>query len=169
MKKYMETYKGKEYPVREVDLSPILEGYGIECIGCNALSEAIIEDTKDLTVEDTEATEMDNSIYCYLDSGVIESDPTDPEILYAIMQLEGKSGFTDQHWYNVMRMAGHEIALMHENGRINMNCECYEYAGKYHVYAYNDDIRHHYYFGKSAETAAVVVLNMLTTIRLMLK
>ena len=41
MKKYFETYNGIEYPIREVDLSPILEGYGVERIADSNLSKAI--------------------------------------------------------------------------------------------------------------------------------
>ena len=39
MKKYFETYNGIEYPIREVDLSPILEGYGVERIADSNLSK----------------------------------------------------------------------------------------------------------------------------------
>ena len=110
MEKQNITYNGREYAVREVDLSPILDGYGVERIGSHELSAAIDEDgfTK-------EGTEVDNTIYCYLDSGVLESDVTDAEILLAIIRMEGEEQ-TDQQWYNLMRMAGLEIALMHESG-----------------------------------------------------
>ena len=161
MEKYNVTYNGKEYAVREVDLSPILDGYGVERIGSHELSAAIDEDgfTK-------EGTEVDNTIYCYLDSGVIESDVTDAEILLAIIRMEGEEQ-TDQQWYNLMRMAGLEIALMHESGRINVNCEGYECGGRYSVYAYNGKANHSLYEGKSAKQAAIAMVNALTMIRLM--
>lgn len=162
MEKYMIEYNGREYAVREVDLSPILDGYGVERIGCSELSAAIDDDGFT-----EEGTKIDNSIYCYLDSGVIESDVTDAEILLAIIRMEGEEQ-TDQQWYNLMRLAGHEIALMHESGRINVDCEGYECGGRYSVYAYNGRANHSLYEGKSAKQAAITMVNALTMIRLML-
>lgn len=89
MEKYNETFRGKEYPVREVDLSPIVEGYGVARIGSYELSKALREATDDFSMEDAEATALDNSIYCYMDSGVIESDPADAELLQEIVKMEG--------------------------------------------------------------------------------
>lgn len=166
MKKYFETYNGIEYPIREVDLSPILEGYGVERIADSNLSKVLAESTRDYSIEDADATALDNSIYCYLDSGLIECDPTDAEILLAIIRQEGEEQ-TDQQWYNLMRIAGMEIAQMHERGEINMNCEGYEYGGRYSVYAYNGRCNHSLYEGKSAKQAAITMVNVLTTIRLM--
>lgn len=166
MKKYFETYNGVQYPIREVDLSPILEGYGVERIADSNLSKVLAESTKDYTIDDAVATELDNSIYCYLDSGLIESDPTDAEILLAIIRQEGEEQ-TDQQWYNLMRIAGLEIAQMYEQKRINMNCEGYECGGEYSVYAYNGRCNHSLYYGKSAKMAAITMVNVLTTIRLM--
>ncbi len=166
MEKYFETYNGKEYPIREVDLSPILEGYGVERIADSNLSKVLAESTEDFSIEDVDATELDNSIYCYLDSGLIESDPTDAEILLAIIRQEGEEQ-TDQQWYNLMRIADAEIAQMYEGKRINMNCEGYEYHGWYSVYAYNDRCRFSLYWGESAKQAAITMVNVLTTIRLM--
>ena len=166
MKKYFETYNGIEYPIREVDLSPILEGYGVERIADSNLSKVLAESTEDFSIEDVDATELDNSIYCYLDSGMIDCDPTDAEILLAIIRQEGE-GQTDQQWYNLMRIAGLEIAQMYEGKRINMNCEGYECGGDYSVYAYNDGNNHSLYYGKSAKQAAITMVNVLTTIRLM--
>ena len=166
MKKYFETYNGIEYPIREVDLSPILEGYGVERIADSNLSKVLAESTNDYTIEDADATELDNSIYCYLDSGMIECDPTDAEILLAIIRQEGEEQ-TDQQWYNLMRIADAEISQMYESKRINMNCEGYECGGRYSVYAYNGKCNHSLYEGKSAKQAAITMVNVLTTIRLM--
>ena len=166
MEKYFETYNGKEYPIREVDLSPILDGYGVERIADSNLSKVLAESTEDYSIEDADATALDNSIYCYLDSGMIECDPTDAEILLAIIRQEGEEQ-TDQQWYNLMRIAGMEIAQMYENGKINMNCEGYECGGDYSVCAYNGRCNHSLYYGKSAKMAAITMVNVLTTIRLM--
>ena len=166
MKKYFETYNGIEYPIREVDLSPILEGYGVERIADSNLSKVLAESTEDYSIEDADATELDNSIYCYLDSGLIESDPTDAEIFLAIIRQEGEEQ-TDQQWYNLMRIADAEISQMYEGKRINMNCEGYEYNGWYSVYAYNDRCRFSLYWGESVKMAAITMVNVLTTIRLM--
>ena len=166
MKKYFETYNDKQYPIREVDLSPILEGYGVARIADSNLAMVLAESTEDFSIEDADATALDNSIYCYLDSGMIESDPTDAEILLAIIRQEGEEQ-TDQQWYNLMRIAGTEIAQMHERGEINMNCEGYECGGRYSVYAYNGRCNHSLYYGKSAKQAAITMVNVLTTIRLM--
>ena len=166
MKKYFETYNGKQYPIREVDLSPILEGYGVERIADSNLSKVLAESTEDFSIEDVDATELDNSIYCYLDSGLIESDPTDAEILLAIIRQEGDEQ-GEQEWYNLMKIADSEIAQMYESKRINMNCEGYECGGDYSVYAYNGRCNHSLYYGKSAKQAAITMVNVLTTIRLM--
>ena len=166
MEKYFETYNGIKYPIREVDLSPILEGYGVERIADSNLSIVLAESTEDYSIEDADATALDNSIYCYLDSGMIECDPTDAEILLAIIRQEGEEQ-TEQQWYNLMRIAGMEIAQMHERGEINMNCEGYECGGYYSVYAYNGRCNHSLYRGKSAKQAAITMVNVLTTIRLM--
>ena len=64
MKKYFETYNGIEYPIREIDLSPILEGYGVERIADSNLSMVLAESTEDYSIEDADATALDNSIYC---------------------------------------------------------------------------------------------------------
>ena len=164
MKKYIETYKGKEYTIREVDLSSILEGYGVERIAGCELSQAMKEYVEDFNVEDIESTELDNSIYCYLDSGMIDADLTDAEIL---MEIVGMEGLTDQEWYNLMRCADAEISQLYADGKINMNVESYECGGSYSVYAYNDKVRENLYYGKSAEMAAKVIFTSLTTIRLM--
>ena len=168
MKKCFETYNGVQYPIREVDLSPILDGYGVERIADSNLSKVLAESTNDFTIDDAEGTELDNSIYCYLDSGLIESDPTDAEILLAIIRLEGEEQ-SDQQWYNLMRLADAEISQMYENGKINVNCEGYECGGEYSVYAYNGDYSHSLYRGKNAKMAAITLVNVVTTIRLMLQ
>ena len=166
MEKYFETYNGNQYVIREVDLSTILEGYGIERIGSYDLSKALQESTQDYTIEDTEATELDNTIYCYMDSGVLESDPTDAEILLAIIRQEGEEQ-TEDHWYNLARLADAEISGMYEKGEINMNAECYEFGGRYSCYAYNGDVRCTLYNGNSAKMAAITMVNVVSTIRLM--
>ena len=167
MEKYFETFNGVQYPIREVDLSPILDGYGIERIADSNLSKALAEITRDFTIEDADATELDNSIYCYLDSGFIESDPTDAEILLAIIHQEGDEQ-SDEHWYNLMKLADLEISQMYEQKRINMNCEAYGCGDEYCVYAYNDNKTNHYlYRGRSAKQAAITIVNVLTIIRLM--
>ena len=167
MEKYFETFNGVQYPIREVDLSPILDGYGIERIADSNLSKALAERTRDFTIEDADATELDNSIYCYLDSGFIESDPTDAEILLAIIHQEGDEQ-SDEHWYNLMKLADLEISKMYEQKRINMNCEAYGCGDEYCVYAYNGNKTNHYlYRGRSVKQAAITIVNVLTIIRLM--
>jgi len=166
MKKYFETYNGIQYPIREVDLSPILEGYGVERIADSNLSKVLADDTEGYSIEYGDATALDNSIYCYLDSGLIECDPADAEILLAIIRQEGE-GQTDEQWYNLMQIAGMEIAQMYESKRINMNCEGCKRGGDYSVYAYNGRCKHPLYLGKSARQAAITMVNVLTTIRLL--
>ncbi len=160
MEKSFETYNGNQYVIREVDLSPIFEGYGVERIGSYDLSKALQESTQ------ADATELDNSIYCYLDSGVLESDPTDSEILLAIIRMEGEEQ-TEDHWYNLARLADAEISGIYERGEINMNAECYEFGGKYTCYAYNGNVRCTLYNGNSAKMAALTMVNVVSTIRLM--
>ena len=66
-----------------------------------------------------------------------------------------------------MTIIARQFALMHESGRINVNCEGYECGGRYSVYAYNGKANHSLYEGKSAKQAAIAMVNALTMIRLM--
>lgn len=161
MEKYNVTFRGKEYPVREVDLSPILDGYGVECIGSYELSRALQEATQDYSVDDQEATEIDNGIYCYMGSGEIESDPTDAELLWKIVKYEGGE-LDDQHYYNLMRQCEHEINLAHERGGIAGNVECYEMGGEYTAYTYGQGYNINLYRGRSARECCLVMLTAVT-------
>lgn len=161
MEKYNVTFKGKEYPVREIDLSPIMDGYGVERIGDYELSRALQEATKGYTIEDIEATELDNSIYCYMDSGVVDSEPTDSELLWKIAKMEGMT-LTDQQYYNLMRQCELEIGEAHERGSINCNVECYELGGHYSAYTYGDGYYVSLYSGGSARECCLVMLTAVT-------
>lgn len=161
MKTINVTFRGKEYPVREIDLSPILEGYGVARIAGYELSVALQEATQDYEVEDVEATELDNSIYCYMDSGVIESEPTDAELLWQVVKMEGGE-LTDQQYYDLMRLAEQEINVAHERGAINSNVECYEMGGRYSAYTYGEGYNVSLYDGESARECCLVMLTAVT-------
>lgn len=172
MKKEYIEFEGKKYLARVVNLSPILDGYGDELIGCYDLCKALDDATDDFSIENQDASDVDNQIYCYLDSGVLESDPTDAELLLEVMRLDGVDEFTDQHWYNLMRVAQTQIANWYSEGRTLVNTEGYEYGGNYHVYMYhanNKSATHYIYEGRNAQSAAIAMMNALITIRLMLK
>ncbi len=109
MVKYNVNYKGREYPVREVDISKYLDGYGVVRIGCYELNKAMQEDTHGWEVADTEASELDNTIYCYMDSGVIEKDLSDEEIIRRIAQME--SGMKEYVIYLRKMIAQEQEAL----------------------------------------------------------
>lgn len=170
MKKEYIEFEGKKYLTRVVDLSPILDGYGEEMVGCAELSKALQDATKGYTIENQDATDVDNQIYCYMDSGHLECDPTDAELLFEVMQIDGISAFTDQHWYNLMRLAQTEIANWYSEGRTLVNIEGYEYGGRYRVYIYHANHRYStlIYEGNSASSAAMAMMGALITIRLML-
>lgn len=172
MKKEYIEFEGKKYLARVIDLSPILDGYGDELIGCYDLSKALHDATDDFSIENQDASDVDNQIYCYMETGVLECDPTDAEILLEIMQLDGIDTFTDQSWYNLMRVAQTEIANWYSEGRTIVNVEGYEYGGNYRVYMYhanNQGATHTLYDGKNAQSAAIAMMSALITIRLMLK
>jgi hypothetical protein len=166
MEKYFETFGGVNYPIIEIDLSPILEGYGIERIGDSALSQELSMLTKDFTIDDIEATEMDNSIYCYLNTDFLNSDPTEVEILLAIIRQEGSKP-NSQQWYNLMMMAEKSISSMYEAGDINAYVEAHRYNDEeYAVYIYSNDYIQPLYLGKDAKVAAITIINALTIMRL---
>ena len=172
MKKEYIEFEGKKYLARVVNLSPILDGYGDELIGCYDLSKALRDATDDFSIENQDASDVDNQIYCYMETGVLECDPTDAEILLEIMQLDGIDTFTDQSWYNLMRVAQIDIANWYSDGRTNVNVEGYEYGGNYRVYMYhanNQGATRTLYAGNNAQSAAIAMMSALITIRLMLK
>lgn len=76
-KNYVE-YNGKKFPVRTVNLSSVSSYYTDVDVADYELF-AVIE--SDYDEGKREAVEIDNSIFFYCDSGFIESDPTDEEII----------------------------------------------------------------------------------------
>ncbi len=162
----METieYKGKEYPVREIDLSYILEGYKTEMVADYELSKAMQEVVGDFEIEDSETTETDNLIYCYMNSGFIASNPTDVEILLEIVRMEGIE-LTDMQWYNLMAMATSEFSQMYRDCKINLDMESYVSGGRYNVYIHKpDELNRTIYYGESAQTAAISAISALSVI-----
>lgn len=148
MEKNTITYKGISYPVREIDLSPILADYGVVMVADYELSKALEENDYD-----EEGTEIDEEIYHYMDSGVIASNPTDAELLLRLADVESID-VTDQQWYNLMRLAAFGVNILHEEHHTNLNMEAYECGGEYSVYVYRDGLNRNIYYGKSAEMAA---------------
>lgn len=76
-KNYVE-YNGKKFPVRTVNLSSVSSYYTDVDVADYELFAAIESDYDE---GKREAVEIDNSIFFYCDSGFIESDPTDEEII----------------------------------------------------------------------------------------
>lgn len=169
MKKNYIEFEGKKYLAREIDLSPILDGYGTTLIGCNALSMALHDATDDFTIENQDANDIDNEIYCYLESGVLECDPTDAELLLEVMRVDGIDTFADKHWYNLMRIALCELADWYHDGKTLVTIGGYEYGGNYRVNIYQSNVvaSHYIYDGRNAQSAAMAIMSALITIRLM--
>lgn len=173
-KSYIE-FEGVKYPTREIDVESVLDnafrGYGAVTVADYELAKVLQERTDNFSVEDQGCNDIDNGIYCYMDSGVVASDSTDAELILDIIRQESTEGsITEQEWYNLMRLAGHEIALMHEKHLINIDVEGYEMGGTYSVYAYiKGGEQKSLYYGNSAKDAALAMLNAVTTVRIMLK
>ena len=77
MKKCFEEWNGKKFPVREIQLPEELGGF-VANVATIELWDAI---EAAYNVCDITANNIDNSIYFYCESGFIESDPTDEEII----------------------------------------------------------------------------------------
>lgn len=80
MKKHYKEYKGESYPVRTVTLPKELGGYDVDVADVE-LYNAMEDDYS------TDAMFIDNSIYYYMDSGFIDSDPTDEEIINKLIEV----------------------------------------------------------------------------------
>lgn len=76
MEKYFEEWDGKKFPVREVELPEELGGFV-----ANVAGYELWRSIEAYYLLDDDARSIDNSIYYYCDSGFIESDPTDEEIV----------------------------------------------------------------------------------------
>lgn len=79
MEKYYEEWNGKKFPVRVVSVDEEIYGYPTIKVADYELWNAIQYYVEQL--RDFEACRIDNDIYYYCDSGFIESDPTDEEIV----------------------------------------------------------------------------------------
>ena len=158
MEKSFIEYNGKKYATRDVPYGHFEEGYGIATVADADLSNAFPEGVLTGEVEDQEVTDIDNGIYFYMDSGFVESDPTDAEIILTLLRNDNPKSVSDEQWYNLMRLATHEVNVWHEEGRTNLNIEGYEMGGEYSVYYYGEDVNHNLYRGKSAEVAAMTAV-----------
>ena len=78
MKKYYEQWKGEKFPVRTITLPESWDYYSPVNVADYELWKAIEEDCDN---GNKDAIELDNSIFFFCDSGFIESDPTDEEII----------------------------------------------------------------------------------------
>lgn len=76
MNKHFEEWNGKKFPVREVELPEELGGFA-----ANVADYELWRAIEAYYLLDDDARSIDNSIYYYCDSGFIESDPTDEEIV----------------------------------------------------------------------------------------
>ncbi len=78
MKKFFKQWHGENFPVREVNLPESWGYYNPVNVADVELWWAIEEDCNN---GNEEAIEIDNSIFFFCDTGFIESDPTDEEII----------------------------------------------------------------------------------------
>lgn len=76
-KSYVE-WKGRKYPVRTLDLPEEWDYYNPVSVADVELWCSIEEECNN---GNKEAEEIDNSIFYYCDSGFVDSDPTDEEII----------------------------------------------------------------------------------------
>lgn len=77
MDKYFEEWDGKKFPVRVVVLPEELGGFAANVADYELW--AAIKD--DYDADNAFAVSIDNGVYYYCDSGFIEGDPTDEEII----------------------------------------------------------------------------------------
>ncbi len=163
MKKIQIEYKGVKYPARVIDLSAV-SGFYTEPVTVAGweLSEALGTDLEEV---DSEVSQIDNGIYYYTDSGVMEANLTDAELIWLVAKnTDIEQEMTDQHYYNLMRLCEAEIGKAHECGVIRCNAECYEMGGDYSAYIYGDGYNVSLYHGKSARECCLVMLATLTTL-----
>lgn len=84
MEKYYEEWNGEKFPVRYVWLPEELGGNKAK-IADYELWDAICDFCER---GDSDAVDIDNTVYFYCDSGFIASDPTDEDILdYLVRHL----------------------------------------------------------------------------------
>jgi hypothetical protein len=160
MEKHFIEYMGNQYATRNVDISAWFVGYGIATFADCDLSNAFPEDA--LTeCSDQEVNDIDADIYFYCNSGFIESNPTDAEIVLELLKNEWCviSKITDTDWFHLMQFATNEIYTWYVEGRTNVNCESYECGGTYNVYAYADGVNRVLYSGKSPAMAAMTAIS----------
>lgn len=85
MEKYYEEWNAKKYPVRVVSVEEILRikvaDYELWAAIGFAYSHACVKNH-------CRAVEIDNEIFYYCDSGFIDSDPTDEEIIEHLKERE---------------------------------------------------------------------------------
>ena len=81
-------FDGKDYPLVEVNLGFIFSDYIIDQVTNKSLAKALQARTKDFEINDIEAIDIDNQIYCYLPDFMFENNPSEFEILVAILDLE---------------------------------------------------------------------------------
>ncbi len=160
MNKDFTNYKGNEYIVRNVDLSIILDGYNNVNV-----SEMGMLDAFDLT--DKEAEAIDRTIYCYFDEDFLDTDPTDTEILLAIIRQEGEDT-ESWNWRNLLYKAQMDLVGMYNAKQTNIYTEMRKNSnGEITIYLCNNTLRNVLYKGNSQQDAAITIVNVLTTIRLM--
>lgn len=81
MEKIKINFDGKEYEARVINLPPQLGGFKATVADVElwfAIEEATYDDEEP---NYEEATEIDNEIYYYLDSGILSDDMSDEEII----------------------------------------------------------------------------------------
>ena len=159
MNKDFINYKGNEYIVRKVDLSLILDGYNNVNVSEIALSNAL--------VTEREAEDIDSTIYCYFDKNFLDTDPTDTEILLAIIRQEGEDN-ESWNWRNLLYEAQMDLARMYNTKQTNIYPEMMKNSnGEITLYLCNDTLSNVLYYGDCEQDAAIIIVNVLTTIRLM--
>lgn len=159
-KTYIE-FNGKKYLTREVDLSLILDNYSTETIASSDYGEVLRQEEE----KGIDVSNYDNEIYCYLDRSFLESNPTDAEILLAIIHLEGENQ-NEKQWLNLAKLALEELAGMYISGKTNMYCDYTFHGTEYILHCYCGSQRVCLYQGYSTKHLANTIITMLTTIRL---
>ena len=172
MEKSVITFRNKEYTIRRINL--LYTGFkngkydglwvGEDALQ-KALDEAFAEADKDFeSAAYCDAERVTSLIYTYVDDGYLQGNPTETELLWDVLQMDYmEKDLDDEVWYYLMRSATYEVAMMYEQGKVNVNCEGYECAGRYSVYCYGDG-KHtrHLYDGNSAKTAAMAAIGFLS-------
>ena len=108
-------FDGKDYPLAVVDLGIIFSGYPSDQVANKSLGNALTAKTENFNIDDNEAVDIDNQIYCYLPDFMFENNPSEFEVLVAILDLENIQicNITNEARKELLKLAERETKAMY--------------------------------------------------------